>query len=81
MTEREYLCLRYLDHLMEADAFGIGRYVRANMLDPASGGSNLPAIGAAVAGRLRKRGLVTFLPDLKAWRITSTGREALHGFQ
>lgn len=81
MTNREYLCLRYLDQLMEADAFTIGRYIRINVLDPKSGGSNIPAIGAAVAGRLRKRGLVTFLPDLKAWRITTAGREALHAFQ
>lgn len=81
MTDREYLCLRYLDQLMEADAFTIGRYVRTNILDPKTGGSNLSAIGGAVAGRLRKRGLVTFLPDLKAWRITASGREALHAFR
>lgn len=81
MTDREYLCLRYLDHLMEADAFMIGRYVRTNLENPRSGGSNLSAICGAVAGRLRKRGMVTFLPDLKAWRITSAGREALHAFQ
>jgi hypothetical protein len=81
VTDREYLCLRYLDHLMESDAFAIGRYIYANLENPQSGGSNLPAIGAAVAGRLRKRGLVTFLPDLKAWRITTAGREALREFQ
>jgi hypothetical protein len=78
VTEREELCLEYLDKLMESDAFSIGRYVRANMLNPAHGGSNLPAIGAAVVGKLRKQGLVTFLPDLKAWRITREGRAALY---
>lgn len=81
MTDREYLCLRYLDPLMEASAFTIGRYIRTNLENPRSGGSNFIAIGANVAGRLQKRGLVTRLPDLNAWRITAAGREALHAFQ
>jgi hypothetical protein len=78
MTDREFLCLQYLDHLMEAPAISIGRYIFANQAKP--DGSNLSAIGAAVCGRLRKRGLVTWLPDLRAWRITAAGREALHAF-
>lgn len=81
MTDREYLCLRYLDPLMESDAFSIGRYIRANLENPRSGGSDLSAIGAAVVGHLRKRGLVISIPDLNAWRITNAGREALHAFQ
>ena len=77
MTEREELCLDYLNDKMEADAFQLGRYIYANLVDPKSGGSNLPTIGGAVCGRLRKQGLVMFLPDLHAWRITKAGREAL----
>lgn len=79
MTPREYLCLRYLDPLMEADAFSIGRYIYANQAEPA--GSNLSAIGGAVVGRLRKRGLVIHIADLNAWRITAAGREALNGYR
>lgn len=79
MTPREYLCLRYLDPLMEAPASSIGRYIYANQPEPA--GSNLSSLGGVVCGRLRKRGLVTFLPDLKAWRITNAGREALHEYR
>jgi hypothetical protein len=78
MTERESLCLQFLnDGRMEATAHQIGQHVYAGLFDRRSGGSNLPAIGAAVCGRLRKRGLVTFLPDLRAWRITKAGREAI----
>lgn len=77
MTEREELALSYLSDLMWTDVFCIGRYVRANCLDPAKGGSNLPAIGAALMGRLRKRGFVTYLSDVGAWRITEAGRSAL----
>lgn len=79
VTAREYLCLRYLDPLMEADAFSIGRYIYANQAEPA--GSNLSAIGGAVIGRLRKRGLVTHIRDLNAWRITAAGRDALHAYR
>lgn len=79
MTPREYLCLRYLDPLMEADAHQIGRYIYANQEAPA--GSNISAIGGAVVGRLRKRGLVIRISDLNAWRITAAGREALHGYR
>jgi hypothetical protein len=78
VTDREYLCLQFLDPLLSADAYSIGRYIFANQLEPA--GSNLSAIGAAVAGRLRKRGLVTYLPDIEAWRITRAGRDALTAF-
>lgn len=77
MTERERLCLEYLSPLMEADTHMIGRHVRANLLDPAKGGSNLSSIGAAVVGRLRKRGLVIQIHDLNAWRISAAGRQAL----
>ncbi len=40
-------------------------------------GSNISSIGAAVLGKLRKRGFVTFLPDEKLWRITNSGRQQL----
>jgi hypothetical protein len=77
MTEREALCLQFLsDGRMEATAGQIGEHVYANLFDRRGGGSNYSAIGAAVCGRLRKQGLVTFLPDLAAWRITKAGRAA-----
>ena len=75
LTERERLCLEYLDHLMEAKACSIGRFI----YDAQSryDGSNFSAIGAAVVGRLRKQGLVLYLPDLHAWRISRAGREQI----
>ncbi|MGY3582342.1 hypothetical protein ACVIGB_000734 [Bradyrhizobium sp. USDA 4341] len=77
MTEREALCLQFLSEgRMEANARQIGQHVYANLFDRRGGGSNFAAIGAAICGRLRKRGLVMFLPDLAAWRITKAGREA-----
>jgi hypothetical protein len=76
LTFRERVVLGYLDALMEAPAIVIGREVYAR---DRSGGSNLTAIGAAVCGRLRKRGFVTNIRDLGSWRITATGRAALRG--
>jgi hypothetical protein len=76
VTERERICLAFLDGLMEANARTIGRYVWDHSAQ--KGGSNLGSIGGAVAGRLRKRGLVAYLPDLNAWRITREGRAALN---
>lgn len=78
MTEREGLALQFLnDGRMEATAYQIGQHIYANLYDRRSGGSNLLAIGAAVCGRLKKQGLVTYLLDLAAWRITRAGRAAL----
>ena len=77
LSEREYLCLEYLTDKMESDAHRIGQFIRVNSLNPRSGGTNFISIGGAVVGRLRRRGMVTFLPDLKAWRITPAGRAAL----
>lgn len=78
LSEREELCLSYLDSLLWTDAFAVGRFIYTNCLNPSRGGSNLPAIGAAVLGRLKKRGFVTFLPDINAWRITKNGRDTLY---
>lgn len=75
LTNREEIVLRYLSPLMEANARMIGEHVLQHGL---RGGSNVSAVGAAVCGRLRKRGLVTFLPDLNAWRITATGRAMIN---
>lgn len=75
MTERERICLAYLDYLMEANARMIGEQIVLQM--KGRGGSNLSAVGANVVGALRRRGLVTYLPDLAAWRITPAGRAAL----
>jgi hypothetical protein len=75
LTERDRLCLAYLDGLMEATAQMIGRHIWGAATK--KGGSNLAGIGAAVAGRLRKRGLVARVPELNAWQITASGRRAL----
>ena len=75
MTERERICLLYLSEKMEATAAMIGRAVYDQASSP--GGSNLSAIGAAIVGRLCKRGLVTHIPELNAWRISAAGRELL----
>jgi hypothetical protein len=75
LTTREQICLEFLSMgLMEATSHQIGKAIYARM--NGNGGSNLTAIGANVVGRLRPRGLVMFLSDLNAWRITKAGREA-----
>ena len=76
MTERERACLLYLDLLMEANAAMIGRSI-IEQCGIQNEGSGYAAVGAGVAGSLRRRGFVTRLPDLAAWRITRAGREAL----
>lgn len=78
LTERERACLEYLDRLMEANAAMIGRAV-IDQCGVQNGASNIPGVGAGLAGSLRKRGLVVRLPDLNAWRITPAGRSALEG--
>jgi len=72
LTERERIVLRFLDPLMEASARAIGVHVVSCGL---SGGYT--AIGAAICGALRKKGLVAFVADLRCWRITEAGRAAL----
>lgn len=73
LTERERLCLAYLDRLMEANAKMIGEAI----LKVQRRGGNAGCIGGAVVGNLRKRRLVSYLPELRAWRITQHGREVL----
>lgn len=75
LTIRELACLSYLDKLMEAPGAAIG-----DRVDPRSGRSHR---GNAIIGNGVARNLmmsyqyVTYLPDLKAWRITAAGRAAL----
>ncbi len=66
--------LRYLSPLMEANSKMIGEMLSASGL---SYGKPSQAVAAAVCASLRQRGLVTFLPDLRAWRITRDGRSIL----
>lgn len=75
MTERERICLTYMEPLMWATPSQVGLeiYTKTSKIN----GSNLSGIGSAVLGRLRKRGLVAYLPDCQAWRITKAGRAAL----
>lgn len=71
LTACEMAVLRYLSPLMEANATMIGEHLIARGL--ASGRPR--AVGAALCGRLRRRCLVGYLPDLRAWRLTAAGRE------
>ncbi len=76
LTTREQIVLEFLaTGRMEATSFQIGKEIYGRM--NGEGGSNLTAIGANVVRRLRVRGLIMFLNDLGAWRITRRGREAL----
>lgn len=75
LTERQHVALLYLSDKMEASASMVGAAVVIAM--DGRGGSNLSAVGASVLSGLRKQNLVTYLPDMFAWRITSTGRESI----
>jgi hypothetical protein len=76
LTERQKKCLAYLDHLMEATPAMIGQAVAAQEGRTHRG---YAMIGNGVVKSLYRRGdpLITYLPDLDAWRITKTGRAAL----
>jgi len=80
LTEREKACLQFLDDKLYAGSAQVGRHIYNTNNKGRSGGSNLPAIGAAVLCRLKKRDLVRYLPDCGAWRISRRGREALELF-
>jgi len=75
ITERQRICLAYLDNKMEANAAMIGEEIVSRLRDNA--GTDPAAVGANVVGRLRRKGLVSRLPELQAWRITAAGRAAL----
>lgn len=76
MTDNEMACLRFLADKMEATALMVGDalWKHRGMVT-----GNLSTSGANVLVALRKRGFVTYLPDLKAWRITAAGRTILAG--
>lgn len=71
MTTKELAVLRYLSPLMEANSRMIGEALGD------CDGRSPQAVAGAVCVNLRRRGLVTRLRDLNAWRITSAGRAAL----
>lgn len=74
LTSAERVTLEFLEPLMFTHPARVGRHIYEC---GHAHGSNVTAIGAAVLGRLRKRGLVTFLPDERLWRITNSGRQQL----
>lgn len=74
LTPRQITCLRFLTDKLFADSRMIGEQV---WLKHPWRGSYRPSIGAGVAGSLRRKGLVTYLRDVQAWRITQEGRAAL----
>jgi len=82
LNERGYLTpnmltvLRYLSDKMDASSRSCGEAVI-----PTKPGRlpypKIATVGASIAGHLRRYGLVTFLPDVRAWHITPAGRAAL----
>lgn len=77
LTDRERICLEYLGDKMEATARMCGREIYDRIIAK-RGGSDFSAIGSNVLGALAKRGLVLRVPELRAWQISSAGREALN---
>lgn len=75
ITERERICLEYLSDKMDAPAYAIGQEIISRM--NGKGGSNLSSVGATVASRLSRSGLVAYVFDNYSWRITEQGRSAL----
>ena len=75
----ETACLRYLSiGLMEATGQMIGETIaRAPGRTP----RGYMIMGNRTARQLRSKGLVKYLPDLDAWRITPRGREVLQRMQ
>jgi hypothetical protein len=75
-TEREQLCLEFLDDKLFTSAAAVGRHI----LDQQSHrkGSNVIAVGASVLGRLKRRDMVRYLPDCWGWRISAVGRVNLY---
>lgn len=58
--------LIYLDNKLYTSSEAIGRHIGASK-----------GFGTKVARQMAERGLVLFLPDVQAWRISRAGREAL----
>jgi len=76
LTPRERIALEYLSPLAHADTWRIGVKVYCGCRQVAAS-ANPERVGAGVCARLRKRGLVAFLPGVRIWRITSAGRDAV----
>lgn len=74
MRKRERLVLEYLSPLMEATPRMIGEHI---IKIGESTSKHPSSVGSVTCQDLHEQGLVTYLSDLKAWRITAEGREAL----
>ena len=76
LTLREEECLKYLRNRMEATSTMVGNHIDEYcQLHSMHCGGNTTGVGAWILGRLRKKGLVMRLPELKAWRLSKEGRE------
>ncbi len=76
MIGRDRICLHFLSSKMEATGRVVGEEIaRIEGFNTTPRGCAM--IGNSLVRRLRSAGLVSYLPDLNAWRITSAGREAL----
>jgi hypothetical protein len=77
LTERERLALEYMRDKMWTDPLRTGKAVLDGLSSRHRGGSNLPGIGAAVLGSLRKKGLAMKIMPEGLWRLTKDGRDKL----
>lgn len=74
LSEREKIVLRFLDDgRMGATVKQIGVHLQRHGMCP----GGYQAVGAGIVASMRKKGLVMRLSDLRAWRITKDGRNAL----
>ena len=77
LTDRHRACLVYLSGVMEATGARIGEVVAP---DPRRSSRGNAIIGNRIARELMfwsGGALVTYLPDLKCWRITRKGRQEI----
>lgn len=82
LTDNQRYILMFMANKMEATAVMAGEFVFRRE-EKATGLRRVGSAGVC-GGRncaiLRKLGLLTFLPDLKAYRITNVGRQWLKDF-
>lgn len=72
----ERIALDHLSYKMEDSAFNVGKAIILHPRNDRTGGYQAVGIGILIS--LRKKGFVTRLPELRAWRITKAGREVLY---
>ena len=74
LSKSEVACLRYLSDKMEATAHMIGEHINKK---PTRRGNAIIGHGVARVLTWGRDAPVTWLPDMKAYRITASGRALL----